>query len=109
MKRLWKVCFFLFSALCLLCVSCATRTEYETVEVEVPVPMEINLTDIVNPVLQQRPDNGTLEIHPGPIFTLLETVENSATYMRAWQMWQAYADSLEKVLVEISEQLSVRE
>lgn len=111
MKRLWKVCFFLFSALCLLCVSCATRTvtEYETVEVEVPVPVEIDITDIVRPVLDQRPDNGTLEIHPGPIFTLLETVENSATYMRAWRMWEAYADALENVLAEISEKLSVRE
>lgn len=111
MKRLWKAFFFLCLASCLLFVSCATRTvtEYETVEVEVPVPVTIDITDIVRPVLEQRPDNSTLRIYPGPILTFEENVRNGLAYHNAWLMWQNYAEALEQAIGIIGERLSVGE
>ena len=52
----WKV-FFCLSLVLLLCFtfsSCRTTTEY------VPVPVDI--TDVVNPVLEQRPDNTKITV-----------------------------------------------
>ena len=109
MKKSWLVCFFLYFALFLLLVSCATRTEYETVEVEVPVPVTVDITDIVNPVLKQRPDNSQVKVYAGPAFETYQIVANMASYFDLWQKWEAYADSLEKTIGIIGEKLSVGE
>ena len=108
MKK-WKVFCILFLLLSCLLVSCATRTEYETVEVQVPVPVTVDITDIVNPVLQQRPDNSTVKVYAGPAFETYQIVSNMATYFDLWKRWEAYADSLEKTIGIIGEKLSVGE
>ena len=108
MKK-WKGFCILFLLLSFLCVSCATRTEYETVEVKVPVPVTVDITDIVNPVLKQRPDNSQVKVYAGPAFETYQIVANMASYFDLWQKWEAYADSLEKTIGIIGEKLSVRE
>lgn len=94
MKK-WKVflCFF-FVSLCLF-TSCRT-TEY--------VPMKVDLTTVTDPVLMQRPDNSLFKIIENPK-TVDDIVENSVTYLYGWTAWQAYADSLEKTLVAIRDDL----
>lgn len=99
--------FFSCLVLCCLAVSCATRTEYETVEVKVPVPVEIDIKDIVDPVLQQRPDNSLLKIHTTEPLRLIQQLENGATYFYAWEMWQKYAESLERTIGIIENRLLV--
>lgn len=99
--------FFSCLVLCCLAVSCATRTEYETVEVKVPVPVEIDIKDIVDPVLQQRPDNSLLKIHTTEPLRLIQQLENGATYFYAWEMWQNYAESLEQTIDVIEKRLLV--
>lgn len=103
------VFFFLCLALSFCLSSCATRTEYETVEVKVPVPVTVDITDIVDPVLQQRPDNSTVKVYAGPAFETYQLVSNMATYFDLWKRWEAYADSLEKTIGIIGEKLSVGE
>lgn len=105
MKR-WAF-FFLCVTLCFLAsfTSCATRTEYESVEVKVPVPVEIDIKDIVNPVLEQRPDNSQLVIHTTEPMRIWEQLENGATYFYAWEMWQKYAESLEETIGVIEKRL----
>ena len=100
MRRLCLSLFILSALLCFLCISCST-TKAE----EVPVPVEIDLTDVIDPVLMQRPDNSTLVIHPGPIFELIDVVENSATYLYAWEMWEDYATLLEDTLISVKDNL----
>lgn len=107
--RKWKVFCILFLLLSFLLISCATRTEYETVEVKVPVPVTVDITDIVNPVLQQRPDNGSVQVYAGPVFETYQVVANMGAYFDLWQKWEAYADSLEKTIGIIGEKLSVGE
>jgi len=108
MKK-WKVFCILFLLLSCLCVSCATRTEYETVEVQVPVPVTVDITDIVNPVLQQRPDNSTVKVYAGPVFETYQVVANMTAYFDLWQRWEAYAESLEQTISIIGEKLAVGE
>ena len=98
MKKVCFLFFVLFSLLCFSLISCSTtKTE--------AVPVEIDLTDVVDPVLMQRPDNSTLKIHPGPIFELMDVIENSETYLYAWEMWEDYANLLEGTLVSVKENL----
>ena len=98
MRKLCLSLFILSALLCFLCISCST-TKAEA------VPVEIDLTDVVDPVLMQRPDNSTLVIHPGPIFELIDVVENSATYLYAWEMWEDYATLLEYTLISVKDNL----
>ena len=98
MRRLCLSFFILSSLLCFSLISCSTtKTE--------AVPVEIDLTDVVDPVLLQRPDNSILQIHPGPIFELIDVVENSATYLYAWEMWEDYATLLENTLISVKDNL----
>ena len=106
MKK-WGLFFLSLIFFCLLS-SCATRTEYETVEVKVPVPVEIDIKDIVDPVLQQRPDNSLLKIHTTEPLRLIQQLENGATYFYAWEMWQKYAESLEQTIEIIEGKIASR-
>ena len=96
--RRWILLCFLCAFSLFFCTSCQTKvvTEY--------VPMEMDLTDVINPVLEQRPDNSSIIINEKPD-TLLAVMENSASYLYAWEMWQAYADSLEQTLTIVQEKL----
>jgi len=97
---LWKACCILcMLSLCLLC-SCATRTEY----IEVPTPVEIDLTDVVDPVLERRPDNSTIQVNTD-VKDILDVMENAASYMYAWEMWQEYAELLESTLLLVGEKV----
>ena len=94
-----KKCFFLFM-LCALSLFCFTLISCSTTEVQAP---DISL--IVDPVLMQRPDNSQLRIKNGPILELQDVVHNSAQYMMAWELWENYADSLEKTLTVVRDEL----
>lgn len=98
MRKICLLFFILSACLCFLCISCSTtKTEV--------VPVEIDLTDVVDPVLMQRPDNSVLQIHPGPIFDIMDVIENSETYLYAWEMWEDYATLLEGTLISVKENL----
>ena len=100
----WKVyCTCCLALLCLF-TSCATK-ETEFIEVSVPRLVAVDIDDLVDPVLKQRPDNSLLEINAGPILELCDVVENSATYLHAWSMWQNYAETLEDTIATISSRL----
>lgn len=94
MKKSWKVCFFLFlaSVFVFTFISCSTTKT-------------IDIDEIVQPVLAQRPDNSTLEIFPGPIYELKDVVANMHTYLSAWELWQNYAESLEETIGTIGEKI----
>ena len=97
MKK-WKVfcfCFLAFVCFCML-TSCRTRIEYVTEPVD--------LTDLVEPVLAQRPDNSNIKIYLD-VQTLDDVIYNSAAYQEAWVEWETYAYALERTLVFIQESL----
>jgi len=78
--------------------SCSTaKTEYVTEY----VPLSVDLSGVIEPVLEKRPDNTVLDIHRGPVLELADVVNNSLQYQKAWEMWQNYAILLEKVVLEI--------
>ena len=93
--KTWKAFCFLFLVFVLLFgfSSCSTTKN------------RIDLTDVVQPVLDTRPDNTTLEVYAGPIYTVPEVMSNMNTYLHAWQMWQAYAEGLETTLIRIRDDL----
>ena len=98
MMRKW-VCFICCLALLFLLGSCrSTRTETITEY----VPAEIDLTGVIDPVFQLRPDNTKLDIRMD-VQTTVDIVHNSVQYQNAWQNWQIYAEALEQVLEDIDE------
>ena len=95
MKKTWKAfCFLFLVFVCLFGFSSCSTTK-----------STIDLTDVVNPVLERRPDNTTLEVYAGPIYEDWQVMRNAATYLYAWEMWQAYADALEETIITIQEKL----
>lgn len=83
-----------------LLASCATKTEYVTQTEYVPV--YIDLTDVVDPVLRFRPDNSTYVIKTGSdVKTTFDIIDNSNQYLKAWEDWQHYATALEGTLIDI--------
>jgi len=102
MKFTKCLAYFLFCILLLCAVSCATKT----IEVEVPVPMQIDLTAEIEPVLLQRPNNAEIKVNAGPVLTLLEMVENDAAYLKAWELWENYANALEETLAVVVDKVN---
>lgn len=92
MKK-WKVFCFLLLALLFVfgCTGCTTTKE------------TIDLQDVVRPVLEQRPDNATLEVYATT--DIWSTIHNMNTYFHAWEMWQGYAESLEDTIKVIEEKI----
>lgn len=83
-----------------LLASCATKMEYVTQTEYVPV--YIDLTDVVDPVLRFRPDNSTYVIKTGSdIKTTFDIIDNSNQYLKAWEDWEHYATALEGTLMDI--------
>ena len=98
--RKWKVfCCFCLVLLSLLILSSCTTTRIEY------VPMQMDLTDVVNPVLETRPDNSVLQVYPGPIYEDWQVLRNAQTFLYAWEMWEAYADALEQTIDVIQDKL----
>ncbi len=83
----------------LMLTSCQTGvvTEYVTVTPDI--------TDVVEPVLMQRPDNSTVEVITD-VQTVEDIVSNSVSYMYAWRMWETYADALETTIAAIRDRLA---
>lgn len=94
---------------CSLFTSCATKpqieyvtvteTKTETVTETEYVPVYIDLSEIVEPVLSMRPNNANYAVKTGTdIKNLFDLMNNSISYMTAWEDWQNYATALEKTL-----------
>lgn len=71
-----------------------TETEYQ--------PTFLDLTEIVLLAVSQRPDNSQYKVITGEnLKTTWDLMHNSWNYQCAWEDWQAYAESLEEVLLQI--------
>lgn len=82
--------------------SCATRPQVEYVDRTEYVPVYIDLTDVVDPVLRFRPDNSIYTIKTGTnLKTTFDIIDNSNQYLRAWEDWEHYASALEDTLKDI--------
>ena len=102
MKKVWKV--FCFLSLVLVCLFTSCKST-KTVEIEVPVPVKIDLTDVIDPVLLLRPDNSQIKVNPGPALTIFEVLENQASCLQAWELWENYANALEQTIFTIKERM----
>ena len=99
MKRFASPLLVLLLCMVLL-ASCATKTEYVTQTEYVPV--YIDLTDVVGPVLRFRPDNSTYVIKTGNnLKTTFDVIDNANQYLKAWEDWEHYATALEGTLMDI--------
>lgn len=98
--RRWSFLIFFVVSLLLFGLSSCTTTKVEKVTEYVTVPVDI--TDVVEPVYRIRPDNSDLQI-ADEIRDFTDILNNSATYLRAWLMWQTYAEALEDVITSIEE------
>lgn len=82
--------------------SCATKTQVEYVDRTEYVPVYIDITDVVDPVLRFRPDNSIYEVKTGTnLKTTFDIIDNSNQYLRAWEDWEHYASALEDTLKDI--------
>lgn len=82
--------------------SCATKTQVEYVDRTEYVPVYIDITDVVDPVLRFRPDNAIYTIKKGTnLKTTFDIIDNSNQYLRAWEDWEHYATALEGTLIDI--------
>lgn len=93
MKK-WKVCFCVFFVLCCLFTSCRTVetvTEY--------VPVELNVAELVKPIVDQRPADVVLI---EDVQRLSDVMENSVAFQKAYADWRAYAITLEEFCLSLS-------
>lgn len=101
MKRFPTSLLAAFLALAVL-TSCATKTQVEYIDRTEYVPVYIDITDVVDPVLRFRPDNSIYEIKTGTnLKTTFDIIDNSNLYLRAWEDWEHYASALEDTLKDI--------
>lgn len=88
----------LLCVLCVLVVSCK-----HTQEIQEPEP--IDLGPSMQVLFDSRPDNSKLEIVQD-VQTLDDVILNSAAYLKAWELWENYSDSLEAYIRKIGETVS---
>ena len=107
---------FLLS-LCSSLTSCATKpkveyiTTTETVTEVVTetqyVPTYTDLTDTVLAIISLRPDNSQYTVKTDEqLKTVWDVMSNSWSYQCAWEDWQAYAETLEGVLIDIRDTIA---
>ena len=77
----------------LLLISCKHTEQIQEVE-------QIDLGPSMELLFDSRPDNTKLEIIVD-IQTLDDILLNSAEYLKAWEMWENYSDSLEDYIRNI--------
>ena len=110
-------CFYILLSLFLLSLcssltSCATKpkveyiTTTETVTEVVTetqyVPTYTDLTDTVLAIISLRPDNSQYTVKTDDqLKTVWDVMANSWSYQCAWEDWQAYAEGLEIVLIDV--------
>ena len=85
--------------LCLLCVLVSCKSA------EVQKPEPIDLHPSMEILFDSRPDNSRLEIITD-IQTIDDILLNSAAYMKAWELWETYSESLETYIRNIGEAVS---
>lgn len=87
------------AVLCVLCVlvSCKSAEVQKVEPVDLQPSMQI--------LFDSRPDNSQLEIIED-VQTVDDIVLNSAEYLRAWELWETYSDSLELYIRKIGEVVS---
>lgn len=93
-------CLLFFTACVFSLFLFGSCTLTRTVTEIVPVPVEIDLSEVVDPVYKLRPDNSKMEIILD-VQTTLDIVNNSLQYQMAWELWQNYAEALEKTIDDI--------
>lgn len=86
----------LFMILMFVLISC--RTEYYA------DPEPIDLGPSVEMLFDSRPKDELFKIKE--VKTYSDAVDNSATYLMAWQLWESYAISLEDYLKIIRDTVS---
>lgn len=77
---LWLLCVLL------LLVSCKSSEPVQ--------PEPVDLTPSINMLFDSRPKNEDLRIVED-VKTIDDIIDNSATYLMAWELWESYAYSLE--------------
>ena len=93
---------WLVGLLCVLCVLVVSCRHTETVVQE---PEPIDLGPSMQVLFDTRPDNSKLEIVQD-VQTLDDVILNSAAYLKAWELWENYSDSLEAYIRKIGETVS---
>lgn len=78
-------------------VGCKTS---EPVTVPEPIDIEPSMTILFD----SRPDNSKINIITD-VQTVEDVVLNSAQYLKAWELWENYAISLEEFIVKVDELL----
>lgn len=79
----------------LLLVSCKTTPVAEQKE-------PVDLKPSINMLFDTRPNNEDIRIIED-VQTLDDIIDNSAAYLMAWELWENYADSLEKYILKIGD------
>ena len=79
----------------LLLVSCKTTPVAEQKE-------PVDLKPSIQMILDTRPRNEDIRIVED-VQTLDDIIDNSAAYLMAWELWENYADSLEKYILKIGD------
>ena len=82
---------FIVILLVVLLTACQTPV-VKVVEVE-----PVDLGPGIDLLFDSRPKNETLDIVEN-VQTLHDVINNSAEYLRAWELWETYAESLEHYL-----------
>lgn len=86
---LWLLCVLL------LLVSCKTAPVTEQKE---PVDLKPSITMLFD----TRPKDENFKIIED-VQTLDDIIDNSAAYLMAWELWEVYAESLERYIVNIGD------
>ena len=90
----WKAfCIFFLLSLCLLS-SCATKTTTEYVY----VPVDLNVQELAQPVLDMRPADVVLI---DDIQTLSDVMQNSVAFQQSYNEWRSYAIALEGFITNL--------
>ena len=87
-NKAWILALFLCAY---VLVSCATPVADQKEPVDFKPSIQM--------LFDARPDNSQLRIKD--VLTLEDIVDNSATYLKAWNLWESYALSLEDYLVKL--------
>ena len=87
-NKAWIVALFLCA--CVL-VSCATPVADQKEPVD--------LKPSINMLFDARPDNNNFRFKD--VLSLDDVIDNSAEYLKAWNLWESYALSLEDYLVKL--------
>lgn len=96
MKRHCPLFLLIVLALVVLLPSCRTIDHY--------IPATVDLTEQIDIMLKQRPDNSQLAVVAEPK-DIYDISENANAYLYAWSMWEAYADAVEQTLLSVRDSL----